>query len=53
MGKHMRYLMITVVLITVLLAVSCATTGDAKSLTGVWDSEEDGFSCRMMFTADG
>ena len=53
MGKHLRYLMITVVVVSTLLAVSCATTGDAKSLTGVWDSEEDGFSCRMMFTADG
>jgi len=53
MGKNIKYLAVAAALIISLLAVSCATTADSRSLTGVWDSKENEFSCRMTFTADG
>lgn len=54
-GKH-RHVAVGISLIlmaTLLLAVSCATTGDSRSLKGVWDSKDGDFSCRISFTADG
>lgn len=55
MKKHLNKVAVMsfILMVSLLFFVSCATSTDSRSLTGVWTSKSDDTSSRFSFTSDG